>query len=95
MFLNKKDLFEDMIKTVSLKKCFDDYEGPDGEAFHALEHIKSKYTAVMEKHCPGKKLPIHITAARVRMDMKIAFGDVKEEIKNIYLKGGKLYKKPK
>jgi len=27
------------------------------------------------------------------MDMKIAFGDVKEEIKSIY-KGGKLYRKP-
>ncbi len=92
MFLNKKDLFEDMIKTTSLKTCFDDFEGPDGEALPALDHIKSKYSAVMERHCPGKSFPIHIVAARVRMDMKIAFGDVKEEIKKIY-KGGKLYKK--
>jgi len=27
MFLNKKDLFEEKIKTVDLKVCFDDYEG--------------------------------------------------------------------
>ncbi|GMH96236.1 hypothetical protein TrVE_jg6454 [Triparma verrucosa] len=94
MFLNKKDLFEDMIKKTSLKTCFDDYEGEEGVALPALDHIKSKYEAIMEKHCPGKGLPIHITAARVRMDMKIAFNDVKDEIKAIY-KTGKLYKKKK
>jgi hypothetical protein len=94
MYLNKKDLFEEMIQTSSIKKCFNDYEGADGEAFPALEHIKSKYTAVMQKHCPGKDLSIHIVAARVRMDMKIAFNDVKDEIKKIY-KTKKFYKKPK
>ena len=94
MFLNKKDLFEDMIKETSLKTCFDDYTGPEGEALPALDHIKSKYAAVMERHCPGKDFPIHVTAARVRMDMKIAFGDVKEAIKDIY-KNKKTYKKAK
>ena len=56
MFLNKKDLFEDMIKKTSLKTCFPDYNGEEGQALPALEHIKNKYTAVMEKHCPGKKV---------------------------------------
>jgi len=94
MFLNKKDLFEDMIKTFPLTGCFSDYSGPEVEAMPALDHIKSKYAAVMQKHCPGKELGIHIVAARVRMDMKIAFNDVKDEIKNIY-KTKKFYKKPK
>jgi hypothetical protein len=48
----------------------------------------------MEKHCPGKNFPIHIVAARVRMDMKIAFNDVKDDIKKMY-KTKKMYKKPK
>ncbi|GMI27527.1 hypothetical protein TeGR_g280, partial [Tetraparma gracilis] len=94
MFLNKKDLFEDMIKTTSLKNCFDDFDGEEGTAMPALDHIKSKYSAVMEKHCPGKNFPIHIVAARVRMDMKIAFNDVKDDIKKMY-KTKKMYKKPK
>lgn len=94
LFLNKKDLFEDLIKTSSLRKTFPDFEGEDGLAMPALDHIKSKYNGVMQKHCPGKDFPIHIVAARVRMDMKIAFGDVKEEIKRIY-KTKKMYKKKK
>lgn len=94
LFLNKKDLFEDMIKKTSLKTCFDDFEGEEGTAMPALDHIKAKYNAVMQQHCPGKDLEISIVAARVRMDMKIAFADVKDSIKKLY-KSKKLYKKPK
>ena len=94
MFLNKKDLFEDLIKTKSIKTCFPDYDGEDGAALPALDCIKKKYSDIMQKHCPGKDFPIHIVAARVRMDMKNAFGDVKEEIKKIY-KTKKMYKKKK
>jgi hypothetical protein len=38
---------------------------------------------IMERVCPGKKVYIHVMAARVRMDMKIAFGEVKETLKKI------------
>ena len=40
---------------------------------------------IMERVCPGKKVYIHVIAARVRMDMKIAFGEVKETLKKITL----------
>jgi GTPase SAR1 family protein len=90
LFLNKKDLFEQMIKETPLSKCFEDYKGEEGTAMPALDHIKSKYNAIMEEACPGKEFPIHIVAASVRMDMKIAFGDVKERIKELY-KGKGLY----
>jgi hypothetical protein len=33
--------------------------------------------------CPGKKIFIQVIAARVRMDMKVAFGEVKEQLKKI------------
>lgn len=84
VFLNKKDLFEKMITKTSLKVCFPEYCGPDGEAQPALKYIESKYRDVMMKHCPGKEVYIQIIAARVRMDMKIAFGEVKDTIKKIY-----------
>lgn len=29
---------------------------------------------------PGKELHAHVVAARVRMDMKVAWGDVKEQV---------------
>ncbi|KAG5183737.1 P-loop containing nucleoside triphosphate hydrolase protein [Tribonema minus] len=85
VFLNKKDLFEQMIAKTSLKVCFPEYDGPEGEARPALEFIEKKYKDIMDKYCPGKGVIIHVVAARVRMDMKIAFGEVKEQIKSIYL----------
>jgi hypothetical protein len=66
MFLNKKDLFEEMIKTTSLRVCFPEYDGPDSEAKPALDYIEKKYRDVMQQHCPGKPLYIHIIAARLR-----------------------------
>eukprot|EP00611_Tribonema_gayanum_P021595 TRINITY_DN4184_c0_g1_i2.p1 TRINITY_DN4184_c0_g1~~TRINITY_DN4184_c0_g1_i2.p1 ORF type:complete len:357 (-),score=139.00 TRINITY_DN4184_c0_g1_i2:304-1374(-) len=84
VFLNKKDLFEQMIAKTSLKVCFPEYDGPEGEARPALEFIEKKYKDIMDKYCPGKGVIIHVVAARVRMDMKIAFGEVKEQIKSIY-----------
>eukprot|EP00611_Tribonema_gayanum_P021594 TRINITY_DN4184_c0_g1_i1.p1 TRINITY_DN4184_c0_g1~~TRINITY_DN4184_c0_g1_i1.p1 ORF type:complete len:358 (-),score=131.00 TRINITY_DN4184_c0_g1_i1:797-1870(-) len=94
VFLNKKDLFEQMIVKTSLKVCFPEYDGPDGEVRPALEYIEKKYTEVMDKYCLGKGVNVHVVAARVRMDMKIAFGEVKEQIKAIYAeRAGKKKKK--
>lgn len=81
VFLNKKDLFEDLIKKSPLKNCFPDYEGPENEMMPALEFIKMKFNQVVEKHTPGKPLVIHVIAARVRRDMKMAFGEVKDQLK--------------
>lgn len=81
LFLNKKDLFEEVIKTVSLKKCFPEYTGPDNEMNPALQFIEQQFRNVVEKHVPGKGLPIHVVAARVRRDMKLAFGEVKDTLK--------------
>eukprot|EP00752_Nemacystus_decipiens_P009664 g8633.t1 len=81
VFLNKKDLFEEMIATKSLKKCFPEYDGPEGEAMPALRFIEQKYKQAMLSKVPGKNVTVHVIAARVRMDMKIAFGEVKDEIR--------------
>jgi len=84
VFLNKKDLFEEMIPIYPLSKCFNDYNGPSCDVRSALEFIQSKYEAIMEEECPGKGVIIQVIAARVRLDMKIAFGIVKETLKKLY-----------
>ncbi|RYH19743.1 hypothetical protein EON65_25610 [archaeon] len=38
LFLNKKDLFEDLVKTVSLKKCFPEFPGPEQDMNTALRY---------------------------------------------------------
>lgn len=81
VFLNKKDLFEDLIKVHSLKKCFPDYTGPDQDMNAALEFIQQKFRKIMDEAVPHKACPIQIIAARVRRDMKLAFGEVKESLK--------------
>ncbi|CAM9449006.1 unnamed protein product [Pylaiella littoralis] len=92
VFLNKKDLFEEMIVTKSLKKCFPEYDGPEGESMPALRYIEQKYKQAMLSKVPGKDVAVHIIAARVRMDMKIAFGEVKDEIRRaLDGKGSKSY----
>ena len=84
LYLNKKDLFEEMIPKHSLKLCFPEYSGEQGDVKQALNYIESKYKAIMEEHCPGKPLFICVIAARVRMDMKMAFGTVKDELKKMF-----------
>ena len=65
VFLNKKDLFEEMIPKHPLNKCFPDYEGPLGEVQPALQFIEKKYRSIMEEHLPGKPIYVHVIAARV------------------------------
>jgi hypothetical protein len=86
IFLNKKDLFEEYIKTYPLKKCFPEYDGPEGEMNPALEYVQKQFRDVMEKCVPGKQVPISIIAARIRRDMKMAFGEVKDTLKKQYAK---------
>ena len=97
VFLNKKDLFEEMIVLHPLKKCFPDYLGPEHEARPALAFIEQKYKDIYnnfhgigpngylkngKKHVGG--IFIQIIAARVRMDMKMAFGQVKDKLKELF-----------
>lgn len=83
VFLNKKDLFESMIPLYPLRKCFPDYGGPEGDCAAALAFIEQKYRSVATRVRPSKKLYIHIIAARVRMDIKVAFGEVKSVLNSL------------
>lgn len=65
VFLNKKDLFEEMIPKFPLKTCFPDYDGPEGQVQPALQFIEQKYRNILEEHAPGKPMYLFVIAARV------------------------------
>lgn len=48
VFLNKKDLFEEMIVKKPLTVCFPEYKGPPGEVQPALQYIEDRYNAIMQ-----------------------------------------------
>jgi hypothetical protein len=83
VFLNKKDLFEDLIKKNPLTKCFPEYTGEEGQMAPALDYIKAQFTQIMKDNVPGKAIHFHVIAARVRMDMKVAFSEVKETLRKL------------
>lgn len=102
VFLNKKDLFEEMIPKYPLTVCFPEYTGAPGDVREAISFIEEKYKKIMQECVPGtfnsrhflrlwfliyltgKRVYIHVIAARLRQDMKIAFGEVREQLKKLY-----------
>lgn len=45
---------------------------------------------IKQEHCPGKAVYVQVIAARVRKDMKVAFGEVKDRLKILFpVKKGK------
>eukprot|EP00611_Tribonema_gayanum_P008548 TRINITY_DN1812_c0_g1_i1.p1 TRINITY_DN1812_c0_g1~~TRINITY_DN1812_c0_g1_i1.p1 ORF type:complete len:409 (-),score=102.26 TRINITY_DN1812_c0_g1_i1:654-1847(-) len=87
LLLNKKDLFEQAIQHVSLKTCFPEYEGEDGNVMAAIEFVENKFRGVMAQATPGKPLTTHCMAARVRMECRQGWNDIVQGIKGE--KGGK------
>lgn len=83
LFLNKKDIFETMIKKTPLTVCFPGFKGPEKDVHSALDYVRLEYVRVMEEAVPGKELHTHVVAARLRMDMKMAWGDVKDKLKKL------------
>jgi hypothetical protein len=76
LFLNKKDLFESMIKETDLKVIFKDYEGgKDLDA--ALKYIEGEFKKKMP---PTKTLNVQIVTASYKRDIKCAFEDVKKTL---------------
>lgn len=81
LLLNKKDLFEQMISKHELKKAFPDYSGPEGKVLPAAEFISNKFRAIAKRHRPSHPPAVHIVAARVRMDMKTFFKELKADLR--------------
>ena len=88
LFLNKKDLYEQMIEDETvpdLTVCFPEYDGGK-DMTTSISFIESKFRTILDKYAPKKKLHTHVVAARVRMDMKVSMAEVKDCILATYAK---------
>lgn len=90
LFLNKADLFPDMIKQMPIAKCFPDYKGNETELDQfnyikslyerqAVRKMKDKAGAVKEKQV-AEKLFIHKTCATNTDQIKVIFDAVNQSV---------------
>jgi len=76
LFLNKKDLFERMIKEVDLKKAFPEYTGgPDVNV--ALEHVKGEF---MKRATDSNRVHVMYVAARYKKDIKYSWEELRDKL---------------
>jgi len=76
LFLNKKDLFEKMIKEVSLSKVFPEYTGgPDTNA--ALEFLKKEF---VKRAQDEKRVHVSYVAARYKKDIKYSWEELRDKL---------------
>jgi len=73
LFLNKRDLFEKKIGKSPLKKCFEDYQGPN-TAEAAAQYIEDQFLAQNEN--PDKLVYVHRTCATDTENMRVVFNSV-------------------
>lgn len=77
LFLNKRDLFEDKILKVSLRACFENYDGPD--TYDAgCEFLQEQFES--RNRNPDKQVYTHITCATDTDNISAVFNAVKDII---------------
>lgn len=78
IFLNKKDVFENMLREYPLTVKFPEYKG-GAETHHAIAYIKEKFIAQLPATRQPESLVFPVTGV-VRNDVKVAFQDVKADL---------------
>jgi hypothetical protein len=79
LFLNKKDLFETMIKDKDMNHVFRDYKGGTN-----LEPALAYIQQAFQKQCPpNKNVNVEIVTASYKRDIKCAFENVKGALYNM------------
>jgi len=83
LLFNKKDLFEEKIRTESINICeeFSDYTG-SGELMDSLNFIEKKFKNALNNGDPNRVQVFHI-AARFKRDIKTTWDDVVAKLKEI------------
>jgi hypothetical protein len=87
LFLNKRDLFEDKVKTVPINdtEAFSDYEGgSNSEA--GVQYFEQKFKERFKKHDGDRELYHHVTCATDTANVRIVFGACKDIILQSSLK---------
>eukprot|EP01102_Stenamoeba_stenopodia_P008332 TRINITY_DN238_c0_g3_i1.p1 TRINITY_DN238_c0_g3~~TRINITY_DN238_c0_g3_i1.p1 ORF type:complete len:361 (-),score=83.82 TRINITY_DN238_c0_g3_i1:224-1258(-) len=75
LFLNKRDIFEEKIKTKDLKVCFPEYDGGCNYD-KALGFIKNKFTKLVDNN--ERKVYIHVTVAVDTENIRFVFESVRK-----------------
>ena len=74
LFLNKKDIFEDLLRTVPLTACFPEYQG-GADVHAALRYVEDQFRSKLPA---GRDLAgVQHVSARFKKDIKTAFEEVK------------------
>ncbi|ORX81726.1 guanine nucleotide binding protein, alpha subunit, partial [Anaeromyces robustus] len=83
LLFNKKDLFEEKIRTESINICeaFADYTG-SGDLMDSLNFIEKKFKNALNNGDPNRVQVFHI-AARFKRDIKTTWDDVVAKLKEI------------
>jgi len=74
---NKKDIFEQMIQTSALSKCFPDYNG-GADVQAAFQFIESKFKSRVSN--PNVTMKTSYIAARFKKDVKYTWEEVKDTL---------------
>jgi len=77
LFLNKRDIFMEKIKRVSLKVCFKDYDGAEGDAEAAVGYLTKKFEALNKNHKEHAIYP-HVTCATDTDNVSHVFNSVRD-----------------
>eukprot|EP01113_Clastostelium_recurvatum_P009935 TRINITY_DN1484_c0_g1_i1.p1 TRINITY_DN1484_c0_g1~~TRINITY_DN1484_c0_g1_i1.p1 ORF type:complete len:365 (-),score=78.01 TRINITY_DN1484_c0_g1_i1:57-1151(-) len=75
LFLNKKDIFEQMVQQIPLSKCFPEYSG-GLDPNSAFEFISEQFKRKMNN--PDKPLYVKYIAARFKRDVRYTWDEVKQ-----------------
>lgn len=77
LFLNKRDLFAEKIQKVSIRSCFEEYDGAD-EYEPASEYIQQQFEN--RNRNPEKQVYAHVTCATDTDNVSMVFNAVKDII---------------
>ena len=81
LFLNKRDLFAEKIKTKNIRDypMYSDYDGPDNDYEAGVQYFVKKFLS-KNKSKTGRKVYHHVTCATDTSNVKIVFDSCKDII---------------
>ncbi|KAL9649414.1 hypothetical protein ABK040_014324 [Willaertia magna] len=77
LFLNKRDLFEEKLKTKPITMFFRDYKGAPESYEESLEYIKNSFLSLAEKK---ERIKVHVTCATDTENIRHVFDAVKNDL---------------
>jgi len=77
LFLNKRDIFDEKIKTVSLAHYFPDYPGPPGDAEEGKAYMRHMFVS---KDTKGRNIYTHVTCATNTDNIRFVFESITKNV---------------